>query len=245
MIVSKFLRALCFVGLGLFAGGACAPTETGNPSLTPTTASLVAYSSQPGTISVGTTSGARVDRIWISYSTIDLTDCAGSPAESAVTGPIVEELAARPPASHELTTNLQSFCRVDIPLLLASAPLPTGAPLHLENSVLLVEAHRSDDVAVVIRSRAVRHFTLDASPEGVRLDDEPRELLIAFDVWRWFEALDLSGATISPDGSIQIDEASNPALLTAFETGLDQSASLHRDLDRDGELDPGEGRLDH
>jgi hypothetical protein len=81
------------------------------------------------------------------------------------------------------------------------------------------------------------------SREGVVLD-ETRSLLVAFDVARWFETVDLSTATVGGDGAIRIDLSNNAGLLTAFESGVSGSASLYGDVNRDGELDAQDTRLD-
>lgn len=228
------------VSLALALSAACAPTETGNPSFTTTTsASLVAYSSDTNVIAIGGTTGLRVDRLFVSYARIDLSDCHGAAPEIGVVGPFADDLTARPPAEHELDTTLESFCRIDIPLVLGE---PTTA---LPGNVMLVEGHRADGVGFRLRSAALRHFVLDTTPAGVPLGQASQRLLVAFDVSRWFASLDLDLASVSADGTIQIDQAENTAILAAFETALEHSASLHRDDDRDGIVDPEETRLDH
>ncbi len=228
--------------LAAFVG--CAPTETGNPSLT-TSASLVAYSSDPNAIRIGAGNGNSLDGVWLSYAKVDLEPCHGPPALTAVDGPLSEDLLVRPPAAHALHTDLDRFCRILIPLSPASAPLPAGAPAELSDHVLVARGRRGDGRTVIIASQVARQIVLDVGPAGLGLDVEPRRLLIAFDVVPWFANVDLSLASVDTDGVIYIDDARNPSLLAAFEAALDHSASLHRDLDHDGEVDPNELRLDH
>jgi hypothetical protein len=236
----KLARTLFVVLVGLWLSLACAPTETGNPSLTTTTsASLVAYSSDPNVVALGGSSGLRVDRLWVAYARIDLYDCHSGAAETVLTGPLADDIAARPPTRYELDTELDSFCRIDIPLELA------GSSTTFAGNAMLVEGRRADDVGFSIRSTALRHFVLDAGPSGVVLGEHAQVLLVAFDLSRWFASVDLDSATVGTDGTIRIDATENAALLTAFESALDHSASLHRDDDRDGLVDPEETRLDH
>lgn len=236
----KLARRLFVVLLGLWISLACAPTETGNPSLTTTTsASLVAYSSDVSAVALGGQSGLRVDRLWVAYARIDLYDCHSGAAQTVLAGPIADDIAARPPVRRVLDTDLDAFCRFDIPLELA------GSNTTFAGTAMQVEGRRSDDVAFTIRSTVLRHFLLDAGPSGVALGEEAQVLLVAFDVSRWFASVDLDSATVGTDGTIHIDATENPALLTAFESALDHSASLHRDDDRDGVVDPEEVRLDH
>jgi hypothetical protein len=239
--MTRKLALLPFViSLALAIGAACAPTETGNPSFTTTTsASLVAYSSDESVIAIGGTTGLRVDRLLVSYARVDLSDCHGEPAQTGVVGPFADDLTARPPAEHELDTTLESFCRIDIPLVLGETTS------ELPGNVMLVEGHRADGVVFRLRSALLRHFVLDTSPAGVGLGEASQRLLVAFDVSRWFASLDLDVASVNADGTIHIDQAENTAILTAFETGLEHSASLHRDDDSDGIVDPEETRLDH
>ncbi len=218
----------------------CAPTETGNPSLTTTGLALSAYSSDSSRVAIGSQPGAlSIDLMWVSIASIDLDPCDGQPRVTAVAGPFSEDLASRPRSVHDLDTELDRFCGLAMGTTPAADDPDGGVPNELVGQTIVVHGQRADSVPFRISSAHPSSLAL-LVPDGVGVRDQPRRFLVAFDVVQLVASLDFAGAVVGGDGTIHIDVSNNPTLLSSFEGNIDGSASLHRDLDRDGELDPDE-----
>lgn len=235
------IRRLSFASSLVVAMLACTGTETGNPSFRGQ-AALTARTSDPTVAVIGGPSGggAVVSSVWVSLGEIALGRCTSTDEDLAVAGPVAIELA--PEAElHAIEVRENSWCHLDAPFAVVTAPLPVGAPAELAGRTAVIAGERADGVAFRVLARreaSVRLKTSDASPLPV--SSEQPSVLIAYDVAAWLAGVDLTSATVGPDGSITIDETSNATLLATIEAQLAAAVTLHVDSDGDGRLDPEE-----
>jgi hypothetical protein len=216
---------------------ACTGTETGNPSAQGSFA-LRARSGDTQGVTIGTAGGrVRVDSVWLSLGAISLSACDGPATE--VAGAAVQDLVAAPEASR-FDRELESYCGLATRYVLASGPLPNGAPADLASRSVLVIGQRNDGVAFRLASELAEPVALSVPAPGFPVDDASHSLILAFDLATWFTSVDLSTATVEPDGTIRVDAQHNATLRTSFDAGLGVSTSLHHDLNHDGHLDSDE-----
>lgn len=221
---------------------ACAGTETGNPPFTGTL-EYNAFSSQPKTFALSSDDGdggARVTSTWLVLGDVDFVaegDCdadveASAHAEGLGAGDHAQPGAART----EVELSAGRYCGLRVPFLRAEAP-PSNAPEALAGHSILLSGELADGVPFVLRS-ALDAEVLVTDAESFELDEERSTLLLGFDVATWLGGVDFTTAQTNADGSVDIDEAHNAALLEAFEAELAAGIVLHRDPSGTGEVDP-------
>jgi hypothetical protein len=115
------------------------------------------------------------------------------------------------------------------------ADLPDDLAMH---SVLIVGLHEGTPLRILSRARPELELRSMGAPLDLSGDDEV--WILAFDVARWLEGIDLSSATPTPEGEIRIDADTEPELLQRFDDNLRRSLDLFRDRDGDGALSAGE-----
>lgn len=231
----KLLRGL--TTLFVLLAVACTGTETGNPSAD-TQLTLRARSADSQVVTIGTDQGRiRVTAAWVSLGPISLVACDA--AASEVLRPIAEDIVAAP-APRAFETEGDVYCGLGTRYDRASGELPGGAPVELPGRSLVVIGQRNDGVGFRLATELSAPVSLAATAPGFSVDALEHSLILAFDLASWFDTVDLTVATLETDGSIRVDAQRNPALLGAFDAGIGGSATLHHDIDHDGELDADE-----
>lgn len=226
----------------------CAGTETGNPFQVELRAD--AHSSDPTAVAVGAGGAVVVTEAWLSLDPIRLATSADCAADDPVGGAPdfgTADHAAAGAVLEEFEIDEGDYCRALLPFVRAAAPLPEGAPSELEGSAIVIVGELT---ASGTPFRLVSHLeqTVDVhalSALGGRFSlaaDQPA-LFLGFDVATWFGGLDLAGAELDGDGVAVIDDASNPGLLSAFESDMAAGIELYRDLDQDGAVDAPDDQL--
>lgn len=214
----------------VFASGACAPTETGNPSIR-ATLRLVGRSSDPSVVAPGSSRGGiGVLELWISLDRATLRSCNGE--EHSVDGRLAADLVT---GEHELSVPTGTFCNLDLDLAPSADQVD---PEVLAGRSAVTSGERSDGVPFVLATETPLQIALAADSSFVIEQDEL--LFLSFDLAVWLNGVDLDSAAPGADGTITIDEASNPTLLDHFVAQAPAAASLEYDADHDHVLDPEE-----
>lgn len=219
---------------------ACAASETGNP-VEGQTLSLTARSSDAH-VSAGEPKGAAADvtvsAAWIVIKEVRFVRSAvcdrGQDAEVSIEGPIVAELVAEPTVL-DLAVEDASYCRVRAPLDRAER-VPDFAPDELQDAAIVVEGTRSDGTPFVIRSEATPDAELRSRGAPFSLSSARASLVLAFDLGRWLQGVDLDAAKPDARGVVRIDDDHHRALLDRFEDNVEAAMELFDDVDHDGEL---------
>ena len=229
----------------------CTGTEVGNP-VEETPLALLARSSDAAVVSrgngdagdSGAPSGATLDALWVVLGDLRFVtdaDCASDrDTRITVRGPVVAELSSGPEELHAVLAN-GPYCRVRVPLdRLNPALVDAGTPEALDGHSVLFEGRRADGTPFRILSRDKRELELRTRSEPFTLERTERAMILSFDVAAWLDGVDLDGAAPNASGEVVIDETVDRTRLAAFEENLGTSLRLYRDLDEDGDLDPGE-----
>jgi len=220
---------------------ACNATETGNPVAEHRLA-LTARSSSD-TVALGSAApgaGLSVDEAWVVIGDIRFVqsaDCDSGPEQQAdVPGPQVLELIAQP-APIAFAVDEAAYCRVRVPLDRAEA-LDGAVPAELDDHAILIRGTRAaDGVAFVLRSRQTREADIRSRDEPFTLERTSADLILAFDVGRWLEGVEIESASTGADGVVRIDDDSQRDRLDVFEENVEAAMELFRDDDGDGRLD--------
>ena len=214
--------------------GGCTGSETGNPSAT-ASLRLGLRSTDPSIATVGDTGNAiRVQELWLSIASIAAVPCAAGVDEVAINqDPIGDDLV---PGLEVGKLPVGEYCGLHLVLApTALSTLPTG--IATGSATVAVYGTRADDVPFAVLSAA----PLDLSIPGMAFTvSEGRSLLLAFDVSAWLRDAVLDSATLM-DGLALLDGREHPSVTATFETQL--TATLHDDLNADGQVDADEGAL--
>lgn len=228
--------------LMILVGGCTSPngiTETGNPELE---MSYRARTSAPASVSLdGAAATVRVEEAWVNVEDVRFVqgtcDAAGE-IEIDVPGLSADLLAD--PAAVRFSAEEGDYCRVRVRLDRADV-VPDGGPPDLEDASMVITGARSDGVPFTIVSRERPEADVRSRAEGFPLSDAHDRLVMAFDVAKWFEGLDLSAA--EGDTTVRVDDNNNEGLLEAFEANVDRAMSLWDDADGDAEIGEDEDEL--
>lgn len=233
---------------GLVAAlGACAGTETGNPSFEGSLG-YDAYSSAPRVVALPAalrseqtdreTPEIEVDNAWLVLGEVELL--VGNACDTD-TGTHVHGLGAGDHAGGQASPThfaLQpgTYCGLSLPLELGGDGVPAAAPEPLHSESVLITGRLADGTAFEVHSQLQTRLTLRGSSAFV-LDGEHAGVVIGFDVARWLMQLPWQDAARASQEKIIVDDATNRALLMQFEAALPAGVVLFRDRDGDGELD--------
>jgi hypothetical protein len=238
------LRLFLLVASALLA--ACTATETGNPAV-PMQLALTAVSSTETVALAGAARQGtlRVDEVWVVLGDLRFVQsdrCDEGPARQAdIEGPLtLELLSSTQPLEFEL--EVTAYCRVRIPLERSDEP-GRGVPAELEDHALLVRGVRVDGTPFAVRSRRTREADLRSRGEPFSVERGREALLLAFDVGRWLDGVDVEGAAVDDDGVVWIDDDRERDRLERFEENVEAAMELFRDLNEDGRLDDDEPSL--
>ncbi|MDD9945235.1 MAG: hypothetical protein OXU20_29600 [Myxococcales bacterium] len=222
----------------------CAATETGNPVAMQRLALTAVSSAAQVQLEPGGNAEVLVEEAWIVLGDVRFipgNDCDSGHDDAGrvdISGPTVVELLSDPaPLSFEVED--REYCRVRLPLERADE-VPRSAPEALEDHAVVLIGSLADGTPFEVRSRDKREAEVRSRSEPFRLGGAEAGLLLAFDVGRWLEGLDLAGAEDDGDGRIVIDDDDNRDLLDQFEQNMREALELFRDLDEDGQLDDDE-----
>ena len=224
-LVAALLTALLLPG--------CAGTETGNPSIAPTTMALRTSDPDVATPAPGT--GVVVQEAWLAAASLRMIE--GAACDGVALRPSVVDAAGNL-AIGVGTDGLPagSFCGVHVELQ-PSDGLAPGAPEDLRGRAVFVRGTAADGVAFEIGLEGPITFEVRSPGADLAIADGDA-FLLTFDVARWLIAIPLGAIPADADGVRRIE--AGDADLAAFETGLVTSGELFFDADGNGLLDPGE-----
>lgn len=230
MTPSRFRIGLVAAALALAT--ACV-TETGNPELQ---VGLEGVSSDPAVDLDRARRSAGLPVVlteaWIHVDGIKLVqaDRCDTPqeTESEIDGPLLVDLRGEPTVA-VARVEATDYCRVRLDIDRADGS--GGAPAALADHSILIEGLIDGTTPFRIQSRWQDDLDLRSRGASFPLTDADEAIAIAFDLGAWLADLDLASGTPT-NGTIVVDEGSNPALLSAFEANLE--ATVHDDEDRDG-----------
>lgn len=209
----------------------CAPTETGNPF----TAALSAHTTNENAVSLAEGGDIVIRSAWIGVGDIELelaADCDDAEMETVLPGPFIADLVGEP-FRRTLDVPASPYCRVVVPL----EPQPDP---ELGGSSIVIEGMTADGDPFVLRSGVDAELEVESRAAPFMLDDVVDELVLSFDLARWFAGVDVSAAVVGGDGTIRIDDANNEALLDVFEENVEDALELYDDADGDGRRDDDE-----
>jgi hypothetical protein len=223
------LRAL--ITLLLVAAG-CAPTETGNPFRAEL--GIDAHSSDPRRVAVREPQGGDVvNEAWLGLGPIGFyTLCDELAGDLPALGVADHGVAGANFQSARLVT--ATYCRVGVPFVTATAPLPAGAPEELLGKSILLSGELADGTAFLLVSSFTGEVDVRGLGAGFELDRDRRTLFLGFDVATWLSGADFATAEREADGSVLVNESRNRPLLDAFEADLAGGIELYRDPNGDG-----------
>jgi hypothetical protein len=224
--------------------GACAGTETGNPSFDGSLG-YEAYSSAPRVAALTRSDpepqALRVDHAWLVLGDVELLQgdaCGSMPAD----GPRIPGLGVGDHAGgHATATRFElapgQYCGARLPFSLAGDRLPTQAPDSLHAESIELHGELPDGRAFELRSSLQTSVLLRAHDANFALDGAHAGVLIGFDVAKWLGELDWTQASADEQGRVLVSAEKNAELLRAFEQELPRGIALFRDSDGDGMLD--------
>ena len=236
-------RAVCIL-IACWAAG-CTGTETGNPFDAEMRAD--AHSSDPAAVDIEA-GAVAVDQAWLSLDPIEMIpagDCDSDQGASAAPpsfGAADHAEAGETLAVFELVED--DYCRARLPFVLATDPLPAGAPPELAGRSIVVGGEvTATQTSFLIASEIDRVIDVRAVSGSFAMTADAGFVFLGFDVAKWLDGVDIASGTPDGNGVIVIDSETNPNLLSAFEANLAGGIELFRDDDRDGSADPAEELL--
>lgn len=194
----------------------------------PVSVAFAAYSSDAQRVGIhDATAQIDVEAAWVSIQGFRLhaASACRQPPVTSVDGPLTADLItghATGPGP-DVAVRPGSFCAIDV-VWRRSRERTDGAPPELRRASILIVGKRADGVAFTLRSRIDTASRLVATDlEGFAVPPDGIAIVLAADVARWFEGIDLTTADIDVKGTtqtIRVDAESNPALLERFESNL-------------------------
>src|SRR5579871_4215247 len=185
------------IGLVLGAVGCEGGTETGNPPFL-AKLSYAAYSSRPETVAIDA-AGVPFDvsALWVTIGDLRfvVSGTCGTPHPDARSAPGLgtDNRAVAAPKTANFAMYEGNYCEVDVPFEAAPASLPASAPAELAGNALMIEGVLANGTTISILGDAPS-IVLAPSAAGFAMHDSEPNVLVAFDVARWFEGIDFSGA---------------------------------------------------
>jgi hypothetical protein len=226
------------------AGG----SETGNPAR-PTEIALSVHTSDAHAVALASSTGdARIDQAWVAFARFEFFAAGtckdlGNGNGDEHRAPLIAADLAKPGVKAQIDLAPGKYCGVVVPINQHTAPLPAGAPAELGDHSIVVRGKLADGTPFLIAHPEQDELELGALNDTFTAEPNGASLLFSFDVARWLLGLDLGAAARERDGSIQIDEAHNGALLDAFEANVECALELYRDVDGDGTRSAGDALL--
>lgn len=234
------LAAVACEGGGI-GGGPGTGTETGNPDLQMT---VTAYSSNKQAIELAR-SGAPtpespvvIDKALMGIEVLTLlrgdqcaaTEIPEAEDEELENKEVIDLTGAFTVPAREVSPD-DRFCGVFVELE-DGEEMQHPRAAELGEARLLIEGRRANGDRFVLQSENVREMVLRTGDAAFTVGGEGETLYLAFDVARWFEGLDLDGASAS-GGVVRIDEDNNAGLLARFEAQLAGGAAVYGECGED------------
>jgi hypothetical protein len=210
-------------------------TETGNPDLL--FLSYNAWTSDPEAVSLQPQQAQSVAlSVWLRLGPIRLEgDCQDEPVLSTHDALGFADHAEPGAASQELEVPTETTCRVETSFEQGQAP---GEPEPVAGTSVALLGELAD-------GRAFQVLIREPVPVELQLEDEPVPAdggwLMSFDVATW---LDPSALAALPGDPVVVSADDNADVYADVLARLAPGVQLHHDEDGDGEVDPGERRLD-
>ena len=230
--------------VGALGLGACAGTETGNPSFNGSLG-YDAYSSAPRIVALTRSAPApealRVDNAWLVLGDVELLTGAACAAAESSSAHVPGLGAGDHAGGHAPVTPFEldagQYCGARLPFVLAGDKLPSQAPDSLRQESIVLRGKLPDGRDFELRSTWQTSVLLRAHDASFVLDGAHAGVVIGFDVAKWLGELDWSQASADGSGRVLVSADQNSALLRSFEQALPLGIALFRDADHDGVLD--------
>ena len=228
--------------------GCVGGSETGNPAV-PTTLALTLHSTDDSVATVHGADGLVVESAWIHISELSFVlaaNCAlvdDDDDEVELPGPFVVQLTDTTANIRDLLLGRSDYCGVELDLERAGREVPVGAPPELRRNTLVVTGHTPAGTPFVVVTQEEFELEVISLTTPFMVDELTNQLLLSFDVARWFETLDLDTLTPGDDGVIHVSLTENTPTLLLFEANVEAAMELARDANGNGELDDEDERL--
>ncbi|MEZ4240748.1 MAG: hypothetical protein R3F59_32260 [Myxococcota bacterium] len=216
--------------LGLAACG----TETGNPDLL--ALSYNARTTAPAEVSLerDDPGAADAEQVWLRLGPVRLEgDCDSDPVQARYDALGFADHAHPDAAVQALAVTAATVCRVE-----TSFDAGPASSTGLDAASVALAGTLSD-------GRAFEVLLDEAVALSFSLDDEPLPdrggWLLSFDVATWIDA---DALLALPGDPVTVTAADHADVLDALHDRLRDGVALHHDADGDGQVDPGERRLD-
>ncbi|MEQ1501341.1 MAG: hypothetical protein ABMB14_03880 [Myxococcota bacterium] len=211
-------------------------TETGNPNLL--FLGYNARTSDPTAVALdGDPGPVEVDTVWLRLGPVSITgDCDVDAVVETFDGLGFADHADPAPVVQQLSLDADAACAVATSFDVD--PTATGEPADIAGTAVGITGLLDDGRAFVVAIDQPIALSFTLADEAV---PEDGEWLMSFDVATWLggavsTALDGDPAVVSAD--------SNAAAYATIVDQLGEGTQLHLDADEDGQVDPGERRLD-
>lgn len=211
----------------------CGGTDSGNPKAVGLVMQAIVKSASTGlTLSSGVeVSSAKIVVDQIRYRPFENCEAANDESISALSSAKMIDLLV-PEELVQFDANVKKICRIDVRIS------EDHSFAEMADLSMKIQGARADSTPFVIEIDLDREFTIRNTTSGIILSSEAI-FIMGFNVNEWFTGVNLDTATVT-DGTITISETSNESLLDLIIENIKNSASLHKDSDRDGEYDDGE-----
>lgn len=229
MSLSKCLPIVVGLSFALACG-----TETGNPD-GELTLSYNARTSDPDAVSVredGTES--RVDEVWLRLADVEFEGCVVEEVET-LEGIGFADHGGEEPARQEISLTDFEYCGLRTRFVVGAAG---GEAPDIAGSAISLRGTLSDGRAFLVRID--EEIEVDLPLQEVPILQSPNWLL-SFDVATWIDPSELLALEGDP---VLVDSTTNTGALAAIESRILAGVQVHADAGGNGQLDPGDLRLD-
>ena len=110
-----------------------------------------------------------------------------------------------------------------------------GNSMHISGMVKVGES----DIPFVLEWHRAMNFRVRGA-DGIKVSDVDAQMMVVFDVAKWFEGVDFSKASVGSDGVIRIDKRDNHAIRHQIRKNMKKYIRMGRDSSGDGKLQTSE-----
>lgn len=229
MPLSKCLLPAVALGLMLACG-----TETGNPD-GELILSYNARTSNPDQVAIredGTES--RVDEVWLRLDDVHLDGCFVEEAE-VLPGIGFADHGGADAAQQDIALTDLEYCGLRTRFVLGGAGEEDE---DIAGSAIALRGSLADGRSFLVRID--QEIELDIALGEVAIVLAP-EWLLSFDVAAWIDPAELDALEGDP---IVVDAATHAEVLQRIQARIVSGVQVHADVDGNGQLDPGDARID-
>jgi hypothetical protein len=215
----------------------CAGTETGNPSVG--TLSYNAWTTDQTRVALRAESDAEIEleQVWLNLGEVAFLPCSGETSESLAKVPALgaADHAGFDAAQVPVELGSERVCELRVGLQASVEELPSGAPAELAASPIVLIGRLRDGTPFRLVAPSVSSLNLLTLQSAGFASSTMPALLLAFDVARWLDGLDLNNAERLGD-SILVNSEHNTERLAQFEANLAPGVTLFEDAAANGQV---------